>query len=227
MAGHTLRCRSRAGDQHCHTRCNRRKSRLHQAGYTRRCFAQRLATRPPRSRRPTPAKALPARTARRPLPTRGKAKQVEACVWGLAIARRVLFLLSRISTLWLVDHYFFDLRPLSRDTEPLPVCDTARRRPRRMARAHSMSLSASRVSRSNSRGSLWRAALCNASTAALRRSSASSSADRRLQSFMALDRVISACWISRFHGSGLDPLAVQMSDLCGLSRTPRSTLDCI
>jgi hypothetical protein len=44
MAGHILHSRWRAGDRNRRIRHNR-MNRLRQAGYSRRCFVQRLATK--------------------------------------------------------------------------------------------------------------------------------------------------------------------------------------
>lgn len=96
--------------------------------------------------------------------------------------------------------FLFDIGKLSRETDGLYSVETAPCRPRWIARASSISRSAWRVSRSNSRGSLARAALCREVAAALRSSFASAPSDCGSRSSMAPDRVITASLIDRLQG---------------------------
>ena len=81
MAGHIRRCQRPVADLFHHTH---RNSRPHSAVRSRRWFAQRRATRRPRSRRPVPAQAP---TALRPPLMQDKAVQIEASVSSVAVAR--------------------------------------------------------------------------------------------------------------------------------------------
>lgn len=124
--------------------------------------------------------------------------------------------------------FFSDIGKLPRETDGLHSFETARRRPYWMARASSISRSAWRVSRSNSRGSLCRAALCRDAAAALRSSIASAASACGSRLAMAPDRVITASLLGRLgrplieSPCGLDVRFLRTCAILGWIRRPIS-----